>query len=244
MKTNVQGKTAVITGAGSGIGKAIALKLAECGLNIVLLGGRNEDKLANLKKEIEEKSAKCIYIKGDLTDSSLFDTGINEAVMTFGGIDILINNAGSAMNAKFEDVTEELFDDIMNLDVKVPYFLTQKMLPELRKSDYAMVINIASVVAHSGYPNQSVYAAAKHALLGFSKSLANEVYKDNIRVHVVSPGAVFTDMVKLSRPDLTGDNMIVPDDIADIVEYLITHRTYAVIDEINVHRVNKEPFLV
>ena len=107
----------------------------------------------------------------------------------------------------------------------------------------ASIINICSVVAHKGYPQQSVYAASKHALLGLSKSLANEVFRDDIRVHVISPGGVFTDMVALARPDLTPDGMTLPEDIADIVLFLLEHRAAnAVIDEIQVHRTNKEPF--
>ena len=103
---------------------------------------------------------------------------------------------------------------------------------------------VRRIVAHSGYPYQSAYTASKHALLGLTKSLANEVYKDGIRVHAISPGGVYTDMVKISRPDLTGEGMISPKEIADIVEFLLKNRGNAVIDEIIVHRIGKEPFLV
>ena len=133
----------------------------------------------------------------------------------------------------------------MAINTKVPYFLTQYALPFLRKSPEAAVINIASVVAHAGYPQQSVYTASKHALLGMTKSIANELYRENIRVHAISPGGVYTDMVNISRPDLSPEGMIMPEDIADIVHLFLTHRrTNAVIDEILVHRLGKEPFQV
>ena len=103
-------------------------------------------------------------------------------------------------------------------------------------------MNICSVVAHEGYPNQSAYVASKHALYGLSKSFANEVYDDGVRVHVIAPGGVLTDMVAITRPDLVGTPMIVPDDMADAVEYLLCHRTDAVCDEIRLHRVTKAPF--
>ena len=122
--------------------------------------------------------------------------------------------------------------------------IRSRFSPFLRKSSGASVINIASVVAHAGYPNQSIYTASKHALLGMTKSIAAEYFKDNIRVHAVSPGGVYTDMVKIARPDLTGEGMIMPEDIADIVHFLLANRTNAVIDEILVHRAGKEPFLV
>ena len=124
-----------------------------------------------------------------------------------------------------------------------PYLLTQKALPYIKKSDRASIINIASVVAHNGYPQQSAYVASKHALLGFTKSLATEVYNDGVRVHAISPGGVYTDMIKIARPDLTADGMIMPNEIADIVMFLLKNRGNAVIDEIIVHRVNKQPFL-
>lgn len=104
-------------------------------------------------------------------------------------MDILVNNAGMAYNAKFEETGEEVFERIMRINVKVPYFLTQAALPYLRRSKSASVINISSVVGHAGYPLQSAYAASKHAVLGFTKSLAAEVYGEGIRVHAISPGA-------------------------------------------------------
>ena len=89
---------------------------------------------------------------------------------------------------------------------------------------------------------QSIYSASKHALLGMTKSIAREYYKENIRVHAICPGGVYTDMVKVSRPDLSPDGMIMPQDIADLVWFFLAHRTNAVVDEILVHRVTKEPF--
>ncbi len=131
----------------------------------------------------------------------------------------------------------------MALNVKAPYFLTQAALPYLRASDRATVINIASVVGHKGYPEQSVYSASKHALIGWSKAFAAEVYKENIRVHVVSPGGVYTEMIALARPDIRKESLILPEDVADIVAFYLDHRmSNAVIDEIGLHRAEKLPF--
>ena len=139
-------------------------------------------------------------------------------------------------------VSLEEFDKIMAINVRVPFMLTQKALPLLKKSETPTIINIASVVSHAGYPMQSIYSASKHALLGMTKSIAREYYKENIRVHAICPGGVYTDMVKVSRPDLSPDGMIMPQDIADLVWFFLAHRTNAVVDEILVHRVTKEPF--
>ena len=132
----------------------------------------------------------------------------------------------------------------MSVNVRVPFMLMQKCLPYLKKSSYAAIVNIASIVSHAGYPLQSIYSASKHALLGLTKSVAAEYYQQGIRVHAIAPGGVYTDMVKVSRPDLKPDGMIMPEDIAEIVHFMLANRTNAVIDEILVHRLNKQPFMV
>lgn len=243
MEQTLKGKVAVITGAGGGIGRATAEKLAQQGMKLVLLGGTNLSKLQKIQSLVQPYGD-CLILEGDLTDFSFLSASVERIAEEFGGGDVLINNAGMALNCPFEEVTEAQFDQILKINVKVPYFLTQKLLPFLKKSDSATVINIASVVSHAGYPNQSAYVASKHALLGFTKSLAREYYQDGIRVHAICPGGVYTDMVKVARPDLTAEGMIQPEEIADIVWFFLSHRGNAVVDEILVHRVNKEPFLV
>ena len=241
---SLKGRVALITGAGGGIGKAIAVSLAKLGVKTVLFGGKTIEKLNETKKLIDEIGEDCLIISGNLTDDNFLSEGFKKVIEEVGGIDILINNAGMALNCPVEQTPAEVFDKIMGLNVRAPYFLTQLALPYLLKSNRASIINIASVVAHAGYPYQSAYTASKHALLGFTKSLAQEVYEKGVRVHAISPGGVYTDMIKISRPDLTGEGMIQPQDIADIVTFLLENRGNAVIDEILVHRVNKTPFLV
>ena len=241
MSIDLENKVVILTGAGGGIGRAIAVKLASEKLRIVLLGGNNITKL-NDTAHLVEKYSSCMVLPGDLTSEDFIDQSVRQVAEHWGGADILINNAGVTQNTAFEDVSLAEFDRIMAINVRAPFMLTQKVLPMLRKSPAAGIINIASVVSHSGYPLQSIYSASKHALLGMTKSIAREYYKENIRVHAISPGGVYTDMVKISRPDLSPEGMIMPEDIADTVWFLLANRTNAVIDEICLHRVNKEPF--
>lgn len=240
---SLSGRTCVLTGGGGGIGQALAVRLAQAGMNIVLLGGNRVEKL-QVTAKLTEKYAKCRVIPGDLTDWDLLDAAVKTAAEAFGTIDVLINNAGTAQNTPFAEITAQEYDKIMNLNCRVPFLLCQKFLPYLEKSSVPAIVNIASVVAHSGYPFQSVYSASKHALLGFTKSLAREYYQKGIRVHAVSPGGVYTDMVKVSRPDLSSEGMILPEDVAEAVYFLLSSRTCAVIDEIQLHRCGKEPFTV
>lgn len=236
------GKTAIVTGAAGGIGEALCEKLAAYKMNLVLTG-RNAQTLHALGEKLRAQGVEVCECVGDLGEIAFIDSVIAAAQAQFGGVDVLINNAGLVHNCTVEEMTPELFDSIMQVNVRAPYFLCQKSLPSLRNSDCATIINICSVVAHKGYPRQSVYAASKHALLGLSKSLANEVYRENIRVHAISPGGVFTPMIAKVRPDLTPEGMMLPEDIASIVGFYLEMRpSNAVIDEIELHRVNKEPF--
>lgn len=243
MSLKLENKVVILTGGGGGIGKAIAEKLAEKKMKIVLFGGNNVEKLQHTKECVEQYSS-CLMLPGDLSDTDFMTSALETVVSTFSNIDILINNAGLAQNTPFEEVSMQEYDQLMNINVRTPFFLTQKVIPFLRKSDYATIINTASVVSHTSYALQSVYSASKHALLGLTKSIAKEYYKENIRVHAICPGGVYTDMVKVSRPDLSPEGMIMPQDIANILLFLLENRGNAVIDEILVHRVNKEPFLV
>jgi len=239
----MKGLTAVITGASGGIGKAICRALAKEGVNLVLFGGTNAKKLQDFAAALKDefKNIDITNYPCDLTDDAAVISSFKKAAKT--GVDILINNAGIAFGASVEDTDMRTFDKIMALNFRAPVLITKEALPYLKKSARASIINIASVVAHNGYPSQSAYTASKHALLGFTKSLAAELYSQDIRVHVISPGGVYTDMIKITRPDLSGDGMIMPEDVAGAVLFLLKNRTNAVIDEISLHRAGKQPFL-
>ncbi len=231
-------KVCIITGAGGGIGSAIADELFSCGAKLVLMG-RNVEKLLKTANGRE-----CLILPGDICDDDYIKETIEKTVLKYGGIDLLINNAGVAQSKPFHEISMEEYDMIMNTNVRAPYLMCKTALGYLQNSDCGTIINIASVTAHKGYALQSVYAASKHALLGFSKALSKEYYQKGVRVHIISPGGVFTDMVKISRPDLTSDGMILPSDIAQTVMYLIKMRKSAsVADEIELHREAKEPFM-
>ena len=238
----LKGKIALITGASGGIGSCIARRFAQDGISLALLG-RSEEKLAATAASVREYGVETLLLPGDLLDDAYLEDCFAAVKERFGGLDILVNNAGMALSRSFEETTMAEFDRIMALNARVPYLACHLALPLLRCSECASILNIASVVAHKGYPLQSAYAASKHALAGFTKALAAEEYKNGVRVHLISPGGVFTDMVRIARPDLTGEDMILPEDIAEIAAFFIEHRTNAVIDEICVHRSGKEPFL-
>ncbi len=130
----------------------------------------------------------------------------------------------------------------MIINAKVPYFLCKYAIPYLKNSEIPTIINISSVVGYKGYVNQSVYTASKHALHGFTKVLAQEVHENGIRVHLISPGGVATDLVNKVRPDLEKTSLIQPSEIAEIIVFLLKFRNNAVIDEIQIRRKDNIPW--
>ena len=240
-KIDLTDKRAVITGAGGGIGRAIALRLAEDGMKLALVG-RDAAKLMRTAA-LTGRPLDMLVLPADLTTPRGMDDVLRILEGHFKGLDALVNNAGMALNCAFEETTLEAFDQIMAINVRAPFELTRRCLPLLRISDMATVINIGSVVSHKGYDHQAAYAASKHALLGLTKALAKEVAPEGIRVHMLSPGGVYTDMVKIARPDLSPEGMIAPEEVAEYAAFLLEHRGNAVVDEIQIHRVGKEPFL-
>ena len=230
------GKTALVTGAGGGIGREIAARIKAAGANVAICG-RNAEKLQETARAI----GGALELPGDLLDVEYAQSCVDKTAAAFGGLDILVNNAGVALSRPFEKTSLEEFERVMDTNVRAPFVVSQRALPYLRRAR-GRIINIASVVAHKGYPLQSAYAASKHALLGLSKSMANELYKDGVRVHVVSPGGVYTDMAKVARPDLEPDGLITAGEIADTVMFLLSLDKNAVVDEICLHRQGKEPF--
>ena len=241
MKMDLRGKRAVVTGAGGGIGRSIALMLEGQGVH-VLLCGRSEEKLKKTK-EPGSGNGKFVICPGDLLEEEYIAGAVQAAKEQLGGIDFVVNNAGLAHNMPFEQIPTDLFDTIMATNVRAPFLLCKYALAYLKESGCGTIVNICSVVAHKGYPYQAAYTASKHALYGLSKTMANELNSENIRVHVISPGGVYTEMVKETRPDLDASGLTLPEDISDLVLYLLEHRnTNGVVDEICIRRPGKEPF--
>ncbi len=238
-----KGKVALVTGATGEIGRVICECLADYGINLSICG-RVPEALEETADILRAKGIEVITLTGNLENMDFLDQFIDYTVDTFGRIDLLVNNAGMAHKSPIDDITPELFDSIMSVNVRAPYFLCQKALPYLRLSDVPIIFNISSVVAHRGYKNQSVFTVSKHALLGLSRALAIETQEDDIRVYTISPGAVYTDLTELLRPDLKPEELILPSDIADVIAFYLEHRKSSfVIDEVRMRRLHKEPFL-
>ncbi len=235
-------KIALVTGASRGVGREIALALAEHGA-AVMLSARSKEALEKVRTRIDNDTpGKAMSMPAELTDEQSIKDLVIDIEDRFGKLDILVNCAGITHSASLEETSTEAFDNVMAVNTRGPYILCREALGLLKKSERAFVINISSVVGIKGYPLQSAYTSSKHALRGFSISLAEELRDTNIRVHVISPGGIDTDMVSAVRPDIKKEDLIAPREIAQMVLFLVTQKANAVIDEIRVRRAASAPW--
>lgn len=196
----LKGKCAVVTGAAKGIGKAIALKLASSGVNIVLNYRSSEDKAIETEKEILSLGVEVLRIKGDISKPNDVENLIDCAKNKFGKIDIMVNNAGITKDTLLLRMKEEDFDSVINVNLKGVFNCLKAITPVMVKQKEGKIINLSSVVGLVGNVGQVNYAASKAGVIGMTKSLAKEIGSRGITVNAVAPGFIETDMT-----DVLGD---------------------------------------
>lgn len=198
----LNGKTALITGASRGIGKAIALLFAREGADIAITNIADDDEFRNAVKEIEALGVKA---KGFVSNAAKFDDSqrvIDEIIKDFPRIDILVNNAGITRDTLLMRMTEEQWDTVIAVNLKSVFNLTKALIPVMLKQKYGSIINMSSVVGVSGNAGQSNYSASKAGIIGFTKSVAKEVGSRNIRCNAIAPGFIITEMTEKLPEDV------------------------------------------
>lgn len=217
---SLEGKVALVTGAGRGIGKAVALSLAHFGCRVVLTA-RTEGQLRGVEREILSAGGRAIVVAGDLTRDDDVARIVKESQNAWGGVDILINNAGWGKRAPVARSEVSDWDQTFRVNLRAPMVLAKLVLPHMMAKGDGAIVNIGSISGRSGEANAAAYAASKFGLIGFTQSLFEEVREYGIKVAVVMPGYVDTPMIPPVR-HLDRSKMIRPEDIAETVRFIVT----------------------
>lgn len=194
MEQQLQGKVAIVTGGTRGIGRAIAKELAERGANVAFTGRSINENSSSLEAELTALGVRAKAYATDAADYAATEQFVAEVLKDFGQVDILVNNAGITKDTLLMRMSEEQWDEVIRVNLKSVFNLTQAVTKPMMKARCGSVINISSVVGLYGNAGQANYAASKAAILGFTKSVAKELGSRGIRVNAVAPGFIQTDM--------------------------------------------------
>lgn len=198
----LDGKTAVVTGASRGIGRAIALELAKEGANVVVNYSGSEAKAQEVVEEISKIGSKAIAVQANVADNDSVQNLMKSALDEFGSIDILVNNAGITRDNLLMRMKEDEWDDVINTNLKGVFLCTKAVTRQMMKQRAGRIINIASVVGVIGNAGQANYTAAKAGVIGLSKTSARELASRNILVNAVAPGFITTEMTDALPEDI------------------------------------------
>ncbi len=224
------GKTALVTGASRGIGRAIAIRLAQAKFDVVVNYLFEEEDYAGVVKEIEALGQKAIAIKADVSDFAQVEGMIDKTVEQMGSIDVLVNNAGITKDNLLMRMKEQDFDSVININLKSVFNCSKCAIKYMVKQRSGCIVSMSSIVGENGSPGQTNYSASKAGIIGFTKSLAKEVGSRGIRVNAIAPGFVATNMTEVLSENLK-EAMLntvplkrpgTPEDIANAVAFLVS----------------------
>ena len=217
----LENRIAIITGGGRGIGRATALSFANEGANVVL-AARTEKEIDNVAKEILDMGRQVLPIVTDVQVKSDVISMVNKTIETYGKVDILVNNAGVAIHNPIPNIHEEDWDLTMAVNLKGVFLCTQAVFSQMCNQKYGHIVNISSVSGKFGHVNGGAYCASKFAVNGFTETTNNEGRQYGVKASVVCPGPVDTKMRRDNHPDDVIEHLTQPEDVADLILFLVT----------------------
>jgi 3-oxoacyl-[acyl-carrier protein] reductase len=235
---NLKGKNALVTGGGRGLGKAVAVALANEGVNVGITG-RNEESLKTTVAELEKLGVKAAYSVFDVEEMAQVEQGVASIASQLGSIDILINNAGVGDFGSFEEMPVETWEKVMKVNLFGVYYVAKAALPYLKQNKEGDIVNVASTAGLKGAPNMSAYCASKAAVISLSQSLMAELRKFNIRVITLTPSTIATDMsIEGKLTDGNPEKVLQPEDFAEWVRDILKMNRRAMIASASIFSTN------
>jgi len=231
-------KVMLITGASKGIGEALAYAFADFGAKVAICA-RREAALRGVVEKIAEDGGTCLAVPADISDESQVTTMVERVESELGPVDILINNAAELILSTIAETSLETWERSMAINVRGAFLCSRAVLPSMTRRKSGRIINIGSLAGRRGYSEQGAYCASKHALVGFTKVLAIETQPYGIRVNMVSPGGVLTDLSKElreSRGAVDESEWMTVDEVVEAVLYICSQEGPATTDELVLRR--------
>jgi NAD(P)-dependent dehydrogenase (short-subunit alcohol dehydrogenase family) len=236
----LEGKKAIVTGGGRGIGRAIALAIAEEGCDVAIVS-RTRSEIERVAGEVSMFGSQGIAIQADISEPADVKYMVDKTLNAFGRIDILINNAGIAIFKPFLDLTLDDWDRTMAVNLRGAFLCAQETAKYMVEQESGTIVNVCSSASKKAYPNQLAYVASKHGMMGLSKTLSIELQPYGIKVYAICPGGVDTRLTADARPEVDRSEWMHPEDIAHVVLMLLTMHDRATIDEIYIRRYDSSP---
>lgn len=222
----LKGKTAIVTGASRGIGRAIAVKFAQMGVNVAVIYYGNEEEAKKVRAESEDLGVICNIYKCNVADFTQSEETVKQIIEDFGGVDILVNNAGITRDNLVLRMGEEDFDSVVDINLKGSFNMIKHCYRNFMKKKYGKIINISSVSGVMGNAGQANYSASKAGLIGLTKAVAKELASRNVCCNAIAPGFVKTDMTEEFQESeavmesIPLKRMAEPDEIANLAVFL------------------------
>jgi acetoacetyl-CoA reductase len=241
MAARLDGKVAIVTGASRGIGRAVALELANVGAKVVVNYTQSKDMAEGLVTEIKKGGGEAVAVQADVSKFDECKKLVDAALGAFGQVDILVNNAGINRDRTIQRMSPDEWNQVIDTDLNSAFYLTNLLSGHMRERNFGRIVNMSSIIGQSGNIGQANYAAAKAGLIAFSKSAAQELARYNITVNAMCPGFVETDMVTALSDEIKA-NLIskIPlgrfgkvEEVATFVRYLVTEGDWITGQQLN-----------
>jgi NAD(P)-dependent dehydrogenase (short-subunit alcohol dehydrogenase family) len=241
MAARLDGRVAIVTGASRGIGRAVALELANVGAKVVVNYAQAKDMAEGLVEEIKKGGGEAIAVQADVSKFEECKKLVDQSLAAYGQVDILINNAGINRDRTIQRMSPEEWHAVIETDLSSAFYMTNLLAGHMRERNFGRIVNMSSIIGQSGNIGQANYAAAKAGLIAFSKSAALELARFNITVNAMCPGFVETDMVTALNDDIKAALLAKiplgrfgrPEEVATFVRYIVTEGDWITGQQLN-----------